>query len=580
MHIYIGVNVIRVLSERVTQISIQTRLAIDDYGWPPNQPKDFTPLLLVCHQGQDNIKHSSALAKLQSHDIEHLTSTGYATKGCQLNSHESLKEALDASKMTKQLIDILAPLQESNSPQFVFEGLPGIGKSLLLQEISYKWSTKELLQNFKLVLLFQLHNPALQQALLIDGLLQLFFKEDQKAKAISTACADYLFQNAGKDAVFLFDGLKDGLVASILKRQVLPQCGLVVSSRPHASVKLRQKATVKVNILGFADEERKLFIEQSLKEHSQKVTELTNYLESHLTINSHCYIPFIMVALLYLYNKGTPLARNSVDLYHHFICLTICRHLAKSGYPLENNITDLTDFPAHCSTIIKQLAKLSLEGLHHNKLVFTLEEVRKACPDIAVLPGALNGFGLLQAVQHFGITATKMTFNFLHFSIQEFLAAYHITQLSLSEELTVLREKFWDDMHGNMFFIYTTLTKGQRPAFKRFLQQPTFVQSFKQIFSRGRNSIGISEEILNGQIKCLHLFRCFYEAEGKYICQSIQGAKCFVDKVIDLSCTSLSLIMWSVSLSVFPAHPTRSGRSLSLPHAGSWPSCVTSCFVQ
>ena len=46
----------------------------------------------------------------------------------------------------------------------------------------------------------------------------------------------------------IFDGFdefpealqKDGLIADVLKRQVLPNCVLVVSSRPHASVGLRQ----------------------------------------------------------------------------------------------------------------------------------------------------------------------------------------------------------------------------------------------------------------------------------------------------------------------------------------------------
>jgi len=59
------------------------------------------------------------------------------------DSHQSLREALHNSKTTKQLVDILAPLQQSDDPQFILvEGLPGIGKSLLLQEITYNWAVK------------------------------------------------------------------------------------------------------------------------------------------------------------------------------------------------------------------------------------------------------------------------------------------------------------------------------------------------------------------------------------------------------------------------------------------------------
>jgi len=102
-----------------------------------------------------------------------------------------------------------------------------------------------------------------------------------------------------------------------------------------------------------------------------------------------------------------------------------------------------------------------LEAFNNNKLVFTLDEIKATCPDIAVIPGAINGFGLLQAIQHFGLTGKTMTFNFLHLSIQEFLAAHQITCLSPSDELKVLKEKFWSDTHSNMFAMHVTLTKGQ-----------------------------------------------------------------------------------------------------------------------
>jgi len=60
---------------------------------------------------------------------------------------------------------------------------------------------------------------------------------------------------------------------------------------------------------------------------------------------------------------------------------------------------------------------MSLEALNNIKLIFTLEEMRAACPGLEAIEGALNGFGLLQAVQHFGFAGKTMTFNFVHLSI-------------------------------------------------------------------------------------------------------------------------------------------------------------------
>ena len=178
-----------------------------------------------------------------------------------------------------------------------------------------------------------MRSPAVQQASLVADLFQLVCKRESKARAIATACSEYLFNNNGKDVVFLFDGYdefpdnlkRDSLVADILKHKVLPHCGLVVSSRPHASVRLRQQATIIVDILGFAEEERKLYIKQSLEGRPHAVKELTEYLEDNLTINGLCFIPFNMVILIYLYEQGIPLPSNFAQLYNYFICLTICR---------------------------------------------------------------------------------------------------------------------------------------------------------------------------------------------------------------------------------------------------------------
>jgi len=126
----------------------------------------------------------------------------------QLEMHEMIGS--DTSRTTKELLDILAPLENSDGSGFVlFEGLPGIGKSFLLQEIAYRWSKNELLLKFKLVLLVHLRNPAVQQVTYISDLLQLFCKGDVEGKEIAGACSKYFFKNGGRDLVFLLDGFDE-----------------------------------------------------------------------------------------------------------------------------------------------------------------------------------------------------------------------------------------------------------------------------------------------------------------------------------------------------------------------------------
>ena len=59
-------------------------------------------------------------------------------------------------------------------------------------------------------------------------------------------------------------------------------------------------------------------------------------------------------------------------------------------------------------------------------------------------PGALNGFGLLQAVQHYPIkgAGTTVSFNFLHLTMQEYLAAWYISHCSVEQQVQLLKQSF------------------------------------------------------------------------------------------------------------------------------------------
>ena len=322
----------------VSQCNVLEQFNTKEKTWPPNQPKIFTPLVLIHHpQGQHTMKQATAVAQLiQAGDIDEIPSL--VSNRSVPKHHEPLQEVLDSSTVTKELAEILTPLEQSDEPQFILiEGAPGIGKSILLKELAMRWSNKQLLKTFKLVLLVPLRNPTVQQAATVGDLLQHFCMGNRRAIESAAACHDYLSENGGKDLVFLFDGFdeypedlrENSLIADILKRNVLPYCALVVSSRPHATVHLRERATVRVDILGFTEVERNQFIQQALKEQPQSIKELTQYLKDHFTISSLCVVPFNMVVLLFLYKQRSTLPNNSLpnnstQLYNHFICLTVC----------------------------------------------------------------------------------------------------------------------------------------------------------------------------------------------------------------------------------------------------------------
>ena len=77
-----------------------------------------------------------------------------------------------------------------------------------------------------------------------------------------------------------------------------------------------------------------------------------------------------------------------------------------------------------------------------------------------------------------------------------------------------------------MFTIYTTLTKGQRSSFRKFL-------------SGGDDTIAIHSKFLEKKLKSVHLYRCFNEASGDdRVCRTIERK--FSNGIIDFNLTTLS----------------------------------------
>ena len=238
---------------------------------------------------------------------------------------------------------------------------------------------------------------------------------------------------------------KGNLIANILWYHELPECGIIISSQLHGLVYLRGLANTRVEILGFTEKEQEQFIVQEFKNQQRKILDLTEYIKKNLIISSMCIVPFNMVVLLYLYKINSVLPKNSTELYKIFICLAINQNLVKHEITFNPEITDFSKFPDPYGKFIKQLSEWSLCALHNNQLTFTLDEIKTVCPEIETIPGAINGLGLMRTVEHFTVFEVSKTFNFILFSIQEFLAAHYIScYLSRRELLSLFEDKFWE----------------------------------------------------------------------------------------------------------------------------------------
>ena len=138
-------TVVTQLSCHVKAVYKATRFTVAKDTWPPEQPREFTPLVLLHHEDEHSMRdvtivnealHSGAIS-----DVISATSSKPTAKRPKLHHHDKLEDALKASKTTTEVSEILAPLEVNDNPQIILiEGAPGIGKTILLKHIAYSWA--------------------------------------------------------------------------------------------------------------------------------------------------------------------------------------------------------------------------------------------------------------------------------------------------------------------------------------------------------------------------------------------------------------------------------------------------------
>jgi len=512
-------------NEAITWLSDKVRHLNDSQ----QRAKIFIPPVLARHQNCYTKEMAMQRAKVYHDKLLFSASSNSDSKCCRLNSY--VEKVFNTSEVTQDVSAILTFKETDDLQLILIEGDPGIGKTSLLKEVAFQWSKGKLLQRFKLVLFLSLRDSFIKQLSTFEELLLELCKGDSRAKEIASASNIFLSQTEGEDLVLLlddFDGFpQDGsLMADILRRNVLPNCTLIISSRPQSSAPLQHLADVRINIWGFTEEDQRQYMEQAFTGQPEEVLQ---YEDSHCTSNSLCTVPYNMAMLCFLYSHGNDLPNSLTDLYKRFIHTTVSENLATITHFSSNTIPDLNNLPEPANRIVEQLSRLSFESINSNKYIFTQDEIDEACPDIAATLKGTNGHGLLQAVENLA-EETKI-FNFAPL-IQEFLAAHYIAHhLSHAEELKTLEENFWSNHHLNVFVFYVALTNGQHSAFKKLL-------------SDGHNDSIISVKFLEDPLKCFYLFRYFYEAGDHEMCRCIEETEMFNHKQgkgIELSINTLSV---------------------------------------
>ena len=381
----------------------------------------------------------------------------------------------------------------------LIEGAPGGGKSTLALHICHQWAQDaSWLARFDVVVLAYLRDEAIQNASTLADILPARNSE------MSQSIASQLQATDGKKVLFVFDGwdefprnLMYGSIVSTIIRQPhklsLHQSAVLITSRPVASGNLLHIADRRVEILGFTQHQIHEYVEKALNGNGTHIQKLIQHLEEHPVIEGYCYIPLHSAILVHIFltMKGA-LPTTLHELFCYLVlCCIVREHATHEPDTSLPELSSLDDLPDYLKSKLSNLSVLAYNGVMHGKVVFYSKDLQKSN-----LPSSL---GLLLAVEGLALTSKSYSYNFLHLSVQELLAAYHISQMDPSEQVKVFENLFKTYRFQAVLNYYCGFTKLDNPEIQEFI-------SFHQ----------------HGNIyELLPFLHCFFEAQQPSLCQLV-----------------------------------------------------------
>ena len=372
------------------------------------------------------------------------------------------------SKETAKLIsreDII----DGTSKKILVVGCPGIGKTLFLTKWIRDWALGKAFSNFDFVFFLKFRtfncdeNPLSLRDLLSRSDCFQYSETASETERLSDQLWSHVLRNPKRVLIF-FDGFdessyrsriaNESFICNIVERpmllsalyynlvegNLLPEATVLTTTRPHAMDELTSLHFDKtIEILGFASEQVKKYVESFAKDAAKDIQDagkkIWEHIKTNLNILSLCYIPvnclIICSCLLKVLKDNSEKGLTDVglptkltEIYLIFVQFFFFRH---DEHRVRQENINSKCLPPEVEKNIKPLTKLAFDGLTQKRLIFGQKEVPEDLVNCALLHRLPNK----QADAY----TEKAQYCFIHLTLQEFLAAKHITDTMVGEEL-------------------------------------------------------------------------------------------------------------------------------------------------
>ena len=352
---------------------------------------------------------------------------------------------------------IASKVEGKFSKLVVIKGAPGGGKTTLSWELCRRWANGEVWTDYSLVVLLRLRDENVQKAV---ELVDLFQCEDTD---YSKNIYAIIRKNHGQGILFILEGLdeltpslreNDSIFMKLITGRLLPASTVLVTTRPWAVCDLPVTCSSRVDqfieILGFSSEQIQEYIDLMIKDGAPP--ELREYIDFNPRISTAMYNPLHAKIVVEVYrenheNSNSIIPNTTTELYTEYSQILIKRCL-------ENDWSDeLSELPSSHQVHFDKLCQIAYNGITKEKqqLVFFKEDV----VDASTTLGFMNSVHPLHKKNN-----SSPSYNFLHLTLQEFLAAFYVWKNKTPhDQLLLFETKAHDGSYKMVLLFLAGLTK-------------------------------------------------------------------------------------------------------------------------
>ena len=430
---------------------------IPDEDWPPSIGRHESNLVMIEH-GRDTLPGAEEAEEMQRHYVGgRVDSIAERKKEIRYEDIFDFEATVDKSKKMPY---------DSKHFRMLIDGAPGVGKTTLCRKFCKDWGAGQVLKQFSIVWLLNLREERIAKAKSLDDLFQHYNKKLLKK------LLEHIEETGGEGNLLVCDGFDElskkertqhSLFLDIIRGKVLPKCSVIISSRPYASQMLQQMKSIThhVEIVGFTEKQIKECIRQNITD-KPKAEELIQQLKQRLDILSLCYTPLNAAITLYVYKQEKhTLPTTLTQLYTLYTLHSLKRSVKIHFENLDaDDITDLKNLPDSIALPFIALCKMAYNGLQDDQLGFSTSQLPQSlqgCPGCkGTKPDLL---GLMSGSKSFTGSNVEVSYQFIHLTAQEFLAAWYAAiVLSAEEQSKLFVEKTGDDRFRMMLLFLAGIT--------------------------------------------------------------------------------------------------------------------------